>query len=374
MRSLAQLAARWRPEKPATRTCGPIGIDLARDKMHLLQFTRDADSGVLVRACMSVAYPATRDDVLTRSNALYPLLRSALRHCSFSGRHAVVALPGGAFRTMSVVYQVSPGQSEAKVLAGLMRERLEGDLTDYVIDYIPIRTRNRDSERLALVATSRRDDVVRFLEEFRRAGLEVDALEIGPLAVRRLINALPGVATDDNVIVVNTGRIATYVTILAGRRLLSDQEFRFGEDALLGQLSRSLDMSAEAARELVMRTGLAPLRQQDQFSMALNETGIFNTLLEIVKPELMRLVTEIERAVLFTASETHGGKVKCIYLVGALSRWRGIARALNHIVGLGVHNLSAPLESFVATDDPVASTPDMIIAGGLALKGLTDNG
>ena len=34
----------------------------------------------------------------------------------------------------------------------------------------------------------------------------------------------------------------------------------------------------------------------------------------------------------------------------------------------------APLESFVAADDPVASTPDMVIAGGLALKGLTDDG
>ncbi len=369
MSAFARLAARWRPahgSKPAT---GPIGIDLALERMHLVQLCRDANDGIAVKTHTSVAYPISRGDIFDSETALTPLLRAALRSVPFSGRNAVVALPAGAFRTMSVTYRVSPGQSEAKILANLMADRLDGDLSDYVIDYIPVRT--RDSDRMALVAASPRETVIRFLNAIRRAGLDVDALEIGPLSIRRLVSALPGMAADDNVVVVNTGVSTTFVTVLAGRRLLSDQDFRFGEDALLGRLSKSLDMSVEAARGLVMRTGLEPLSRRDQVSLALNESGVFNTLLEIIKPELMRLVTEIERAVLFTSSETHGGKVSRIYLVGALTRWRGVATALNNILGLEVANLSAPLSSFNDSDN--SSSPEMAVAAGLALRGLIDD-
>ncbi|MDH3589914.1 MAG: pilus assembly protein PilM, partial [Gammaproteobacteria bacterium] len=328
MSALARLATRWRPAATPKNSFGPIGIDLTLERMHLVQFRRDANSELQIRAQTSVAYPVSRDDVFETPHALTPLLKAALRNAPFSGRRAVIALPGGTFRTMSVVYQVAAGQSEAKILTSLMQDRIDGELSDYVIDFIPVRKSTRDSERLALVAASPRVAVTRFLEEFRRAGLEIETLEIGPLGIRRLVNSLPDMSRDDNVVVVNTGRATTYVTVLAGRRLLSDQDFRFGEDALLKRLSDSLDMSADSAHKLVMRTGLAPSNRGDQVSVALNESGIFNTLLEIVKPELMRLVTEIERAVLFTASETHGGKVSRIYLAGALSRWRGVDSAL----------------------------------------------
>lgn len=372
MSALARLATRWRPDASLKRIVGPIGIDLTVERMHLVQFLRQSGDTLQIKARSSIAYPVSRDDAFETLRTLTPLLKVALRNAPFSGRRAVVALPGGAFRTMSVAYQVSPGQSETKILTTLMQDRLDGDLSDYVIDFVPVRTNNRSSERLALVAASPRVALTQFLEEFRRAGLEVETLEIGPLAIRRLINALPEMTRDDNVVVVNTGRTTSFVTVLAGRRLLSDQDFRFGEDALLARLSSSLDMTEESARNLVMRTGLAPFNRCDQVSVALNESGVFNTLLEIIKPELMRLITEIERAVLFTASETHGGKVSRIYLVGALSRWRGVGRALSHLLELNVENLSAPLRSFAGGDDDGGS-PDMAVAAGLALRGMADD-
>lgn len=370
MTALARFSDRWRPQRNKV-AMGPIGIDLALNQMHLVQLT-SSKNNISVQAHASVNYPLTRSAVFDSDTALTPLLRDALRAGSFSGKKAVVALPAGAFRTMSVSYQLTSGQSEAKTLANLMRDRLDGDLSDYVIDYIPVRTLTRDSERMALVAACPRDTVIRYLNAIQRAGLDVDALEIGPLSIRRLVGALPEMAADDNVVVVNTGTAMTYITVLAGRRLLSDQEFRFGEDVLIGRLTESLNMSPIDARRLVMRTGLEALSRSDQVSQALNESGIFNTLLEIIKPDLMRLVTEIERAVLFTSSETRGGRVSRIYLVGALTRWRGVATALNNILGLEVSNLRAPLGSFNFEDDSGGS-PEMVVAAGLALRGLIDD-
>ncbi|MBT8143241.1 MAG: pilus assembly protein PilM [Gammaproteobacteria bacterium] len=367
----ARLQWPWQTARRQAQTAGSIGIDLALERMHLVQLCRDHGDALTLKAQSSVAYPVSRADTFDTPGALTPLIRAALRDGNFTGKRAVVALPGGSFRTFSLAYQVSPGQNEARVLSSLLEDRVDGSLSDYVIDYIPVRKRSRDADRLALVAVSPRSQVVQYLEEFRRARLEVEALEISPLAIRRLVSALPTIGTDDNVIVVNTGRACTYVTVLAGRRLLSDKVFDFGEDALLAKLSESLDMPTDAAYDLVMRTGLAPLNKLDQVSVALNESGIFNTMVEIIKPELMRLVAEIERAVLFTASETHGGKVSQIHLVGALSRWHGVNLTLGQILGFEVANLAAPLHSF--DQDNEGGSPDMAVAAGLALRGLSDD-
>ncbi|MBT8132585.1 MAG: hypothetical protein KJO35_09980, partial [Gammaproteobacteria bacterium] len=218
MNALAKIAPYWTRQQKNKVITGPIGIDLALERMHLVQLTRDSDNSIAVNARASVAYPASRDEVFGSGSELTGLLRAALRSGSFSSRRAVVALPGGKFRTMSVAYQLKPGQSESKILKNLMQDRLDGDLADYVIDFIPVRARSRDADRVALVAASPREPVIEFLEAIRKAGLSVDALEIGPLSIRRLIGALPEMTPDDNVVVVNTGLTTTYVTVLAGRR------------------------------------------------------------------------------------------------------------------------------------------------------------
>ena len=86
------------------------------------------------------------------------------------------------------------------------------------------------------MAVSRRDDVIAYLDAMRASGLTVDALEIGPVAIRRLANALPASNTQ-MVLIVNTGFEASYLTMLSGRRLLMDQAIEFSESRVLGALA-----------------------------------------------------------------------------------------------------------------------------------------
>ena len=80
---------------------------------------------------------------------------------------------------MTVVSKVpSPSRSDDEVIAQKMLERLDGDITDYVMDYIPVRAEARDAEKLAIVAISKRAEVTAFLQSMRAAQLDVDALEI----------------------------------------------------------------------------------------------------------------------------------------------------------------------------------------------------
>jgi len=350
---------------------GPIGFELSQEKLHLVQLERNAEGGVTLRAHASVPLPCTRDTLMGSPRALRKLLSRAFAADHFKGRQVVLAMPPGHFRTMPLSYQLSGGQAEESVIGALMAERLDGPLTDYVIDYLPVRTRAREGERLALVAVSPRADVLNYLELARLAGLQVDALEIGPVAIRRLVSALSSGNESDVVLVLNTGTSASYLTVIAGRRLLLDQELRFGEATLVERIATALELAPERARELALRTGVEPAPRR-----ANEPDGVREALREILRPELGRLVEEIERTCQFVASETRGANVARVYLLGSLARWPGVDHALSELARVPIGMMPNPLtllgsESRQLNAESVA--PELAVATGLALRGLTDS-
>ena len=135
----------------------PIGMELSLEKLHLVQTKRDADGNLAIRAFASEPLPCSRDEVLAAPRMLRSVLARALKSAPFKGRRAVLAMPAGLFRTLSVTYQLASGQNEDSIIGRLMSERLEGNLSDYVIDYLPVRARTRNGEQLAIVAVSSRD-------------------------------------------------------------------------------------------------------------------------------------------------------------------------------------------------------------------------
>jgi len=282
------------------------------------------------------------------------------------------------FRTVSINYRQSGAEkSEAEAIVRVMKDRLDGDLSSYVLDYMPVRGRSGKDERLAMVAVSERDSVVEFLEFVRKAGLEVTALEIGPLAISRLVAAISADDGDSNVLVVNSGRRASYLTLLSGNDLLFDQEVAVGEQSMIEQISETLDMPEHVARNLVSRTGLRPSSDHDAVSDAIDESGVFNTLSEILKPQFLMLGEEIKRAFLYAASETRGRNVTQVYLLGSIARWPNSDKLLSNLTGSKVEKIPDPLSLFPNENTAGASggaAPEIAVATGLALRGMKLHG
>ena len=177
--------------RPWRRVYGAIGVDVSLSCLHLVQLAKDIDGSIRVVGRASVAHPCDRAQLLASGPLLKKQMAIALKQGRFKGRRAVLAMPASEFRTISVNYRTPQGASDDQAIMSLMKERLDGSLSDYVIDYIPVRAQARDAEKLAIVAVSSRESVVRYLDVMRSTGLEVDALEIGPVAVCRLIGAMP---------------------------------------------------------------------------------------------------------------------------------------------------------------------------------------
>ncbi len=376
---LAQAIARLRPRTSAV-AIGPIGIDFALESVHLVQLAQPGGKRPNVRAHASVRFDAPRAEVLKSKHLFRSLLKRALDADAFAGRTAVMAVPSGMFRTFSVNYKCAAGgDQEAGAILEVMKDRLDGNLSDYVLDYMPVRNRSKSDERLALVAVSENAQIVELLELARKSRIEIQALEIGPVAISRLVGALSEAAGSDNVLVINSGRRASYLTLISGSDVLFDQDIAFGETTLIGQVASTLDMPEDMARDLVLRTGVCSGGDPQSGSRDIDDGGLVRAMSEILKPQFVKLVEEIKRVCLYAAAETRGGSVSQVYLLGSLARWPGSDALLSSMSGVGVVTIPNPLGAFsddeaAANDATLQPVPEIAVATGLALRGMPGNG
>ena len=330
-----------------------------------------------VRGRVSMSYDVSRREVLASPHQFRSLIKRALEADRFYGRKAIVAIPSGMFRTVSINYQSAAGRdNEARAILKIMQDRLDGDLADFVLDYMPVKSRSKNDERLALVAISERQPIVDFLELTRKARLDVQALEIGPVAISRLVGALSAESGSGNVLVINSGRRASYLTLISGSDVLFDQEVEFGENSLIRQAADTLDMSEDMARDLVLRTGVASGGPQEATTVAIEDAGLVNTVSEILKPQFLKLVEEIKRVCLYAAAETRGGSVAQVYLLGSIARWPGSDGLLSALTDFNVAKIPDPLALFPQGNaaGSGSTAPEIVVATGAALRGMHEHG
>ncbi len=361
------------------RRIGPIGLECSLSEVHMVQMATDSDGSIYVSAQASVPYGAPRDEVLASPKRMRELVQQALKSDRFQGRMVVSMLPSSATRIQSLNYQVKEGQAETDAILSLLAERLDGELSDYVIDYIPVRTETRGEDHLAIVAVAREDDVIAYLETLRKCGLVAGSLEIGPSAIRRLVSTIGPKDAHENVLAINFGRRSSYLSVISGSRLIFDQQVKFGESELLEEIATSLDMSLDAVHELVNKVSFDPraasvANPKNEFDIDASET-----LMEIVKPIFVRMSEEINRVLIFTTSQTRGQTVSRIYLLGSIARWHGMDQLLNSLVKLPVETIPNPLQTFhqQGTSDKIINEqakPEIALATGLALRGMLDHG
>jgi type IV pilus assembly protein PilM len=374
--AVLQNLARFKPE-PSRKGVGPIGLHLAEKALHAVQLCGDPGGELGLRASRSTPLGSTPAELRATPGALERLVKQTVKRAGFKGRRAVTAMPADQLRITPLTYQLGAAQTEGAMILKLMASRLEGKLDEYVIDFVPVRSSGED--RLALVASSRRDDVLAYLETLRKAGLHVEAMEIGPVALRRLVVAMSERDRVGNVLVINFGTDTTYLTIISQHRLLLDQEVKFGERQLIERIASHLDLSPELARELALSTGFEPeMKEQLAADGESLESEGPNPVVEIVKPQFARLVDEIHRAYFYAASETRGAPVNKVYYFGSLARWPGTEQLLSAMIKMPASTMPDPTVIFQQPGDATSEReglrgPELAIATGLALKGLVED-
>jgi type IV pilus assembly protein PilM len=361
--------------KAAGGTAYPMGLHMGSDRLHLVQMqsTADGSGPPAIRAAAAVDYEWPLEETLADKRKLKSLLARAWRQQPFSGSRVIASMPKDQVKILLLSYTAVEGQSESEAIVRELRERIKGTDEDIVVDYMRLRAAEaRGQQRDAIVAMAERNEITRYLDALSGAGLEVEAVDIGPSALTRVVAwiAPAGVEHPPNLLLVNFGATSSYLTVVWGRRLMLDRGIDFAERRLLERLQAALDMSPDLARQLLAHHGFSAAHPSPE------ARDIATTLKEVLRSEFAALTEEVNKTLVYTASKTRGRTVDKIFLVGAMAHYPGIRELLQELLVMPVELLD-PFSIFphdLASDALHALLPHSAaaVATGLALRNVKE--
>jgi len=368
---------------PAMGNQFSIGLDLGLSSLNLVQMETVADR-ICIRAIASMPYPCPRDELYQHPEKLKALLKQAYAMQPFKGKRVVSCLPAEQLKIITVSYKYTEGQQDAVPIVAELRERLQGELDDMVVDFITLRQEDTESgKRDALVAMAPRKKVMAYLDLLTSAGLGVDALDIGPAALARLVRHSGAIRTPEfpllpNVLLVNFGAESSFLTVIWGRRLMLDRSIEFSENRIFSRLKQVLDMPEELAINLLY--GKFPPEETTSTNIENNSDAEVGKMVEgILRPEIALLIQEINKTLVYMASKTRGKSVDKIYLTGRVARYPGILRQLQEQLQVSLELLDpvavfASEKSRLTSNDGIGTLAGIAMTTGLALRGVPENG
>lgn len=374
MSFFSNLRSRKPPQQRKLPKHGLIGLDISNHNLHLCQLRPEEHDTYTILAKSSVPFDGSRDQLLQSPGEFKQLLARATKGKKFKGRKVTTIMPPDEVKIMLLTYKANLTDIDSEVIR-MLGQRIDGDIDDYVIDYLPVRNNSGDEEHIIMASVARREHVGRLLALLTSAGLEVHSLDIGPATLRRLISTIYSDEITSNVLIINTDDHNSNLTIVSGRRLLFDQSVNFGCFQLLEEIAGSLQISVDKANDLVFRHGIDNSQTASLAMGLVNDADVSQTLLEIVKPAFIKLVEEINRVLVFTASETHGIPLSRVCLLGCISRWPGAQDLVMALLDISVPKSNTDFyqvfrDQSEQTEPWLDRLPELAIATGLALRGL----
>jgi type IV pilus assembly protein PilM len=351
-----------------------IGLFMGSDTINLVQM-EEAPQYPRIRAMASVTLPKAKAALLGDAKSFRKLIDQVRRSHPFSGNRVVTSLSANDVKISMVAYKRQKGQSEENSLVAELRERMQSDLDDHLVDFIGVRQSESNGEfGEALVAMAPRQRVLSYLECLSNAGLEVTALDVGPNALSRLVHhsgaqnwkefpSLP------NALLINVGEQSSYLTVIWGRRLILDRPIEFSEARLLARLGKILGMPEDLA--------LHVLHHMDEPDEVGRDTT--QAVLEVLHSEIQALQQEINKTLVYMASKTRGKSVDALHLAGRAARYPGLLSGVQDALRVKVFAIN-PITMFAdrggrpALDPALGVRAGIVLATGLALHEVPERG
>lgn len=323
-------------QRLAARGGYPIGLHIGMDRVTLVQM-QPQGRGPAIRAAASISYGCPRSELLADRQRLNLLIKRALADHPFRGKRVVSCMPNDQLKMMVLSFSPAKDESDADALVRELRSRLRSDLGGKIIDFVPVRQPEFQSlPHEAIVAMAERDQVTAYLDLLSACGLQVEALEVGPVALARVVSSIGADNKGEipNLLLITFGTRSSYLTVVWGRRLLLDRAVDFAEHQLVSRLCTVLGMSEAAAKELLLERGFAGGGRSG------DNGEVERMLKDVLRPGLAALKSEVNKTLSYTASKTRGRIVDKIYVTGSLARYPGIEGFLGEHFTLPVEVLN----------------------------------
>jgi type IV pilus assembly protein PilM len=235
----------------------PIGIDLGRDSIKMLQLQVVDNSLVgVARSKESLPDELPEDAAQIRKLQMDAVSR-ALQSGGFSGRRVIASLPREIVHVKNLRLPLMPADEVADAVAFEARNVFPIDPDTAVIRHIPAgEVRQGNDTRLEVIALAASStEIENYVEQLHRAGCALESLDFEPCAIYRGIERFVRRREDEHEVhvLVDIGLRETQVIVGRGRDMSFYKPISFGSLQLRHCVARKLGITPSEAKELRRR-------------------------------------------------------------------------------------------------------------------------
>jgi len=338
----------------------PIGVDIGRQSVKLLQMNGDRDAVVQTARC-DIGVDRSDGDEEQYGKAVTDALRQAIADGDFHGREAVISLGGESL----FVQNVRVPKSAETNLAAVVQREAAGKIP-YPIEETDVRfleaadIRQGDTTRREIVLLAcHRPKLDQLLERITAAGLRPVAVDAEPKALLRCYANQYRREEDRQarVMYVHVGSHKTSVVISQDDRVLFVKYIDLGGQQMNDAVASSLGMESSAAAALRGNRGDRRRDQQD--------SEVASGMAHALRPVLDHLASELSLCIRYHSVTFRGHPIVRVVFGGDEANSQMIES-----LGLRVNvpcEIGLPFRNYKVEID-TAHPPQWDIATGLALR------
>ncbi len=349
---------RQRPKYPL------LGLDISTSAIKLLELSRNRQAyRIEALAIEPLPERAIQDRAIADPEAVGAAIRKAVKDSGSRSKHAAIAIPGSL--AVTKVVTLPAGLSEAELEAQV---RMEADQhIPFPLDEI-----NLDFELLGptpgnpgtvdvLLAATRSEHLDSRVAAAEMGGLQVDIVDIEPLALENAYNALlaprlGALAADQAVALFDIGATITSLNVFQQGKMVYTREHPFGGRQLTDEVMRRYAMNLIDASRAIRQGGLP-----EGFAS------------EVLQPFSELAAQQLQRFLQFFYAAEPGIHVARVLLGGGVAAIDGLSERVAASTGLDTAiadpfqgmGRAARVSARLAEENATA----MLIACGLALRG-----
>lgn len=329
-----------------------LGIDIGTSSIKLVQLRRDEASFFIeTYGVVEVSYKMGQKEDFDAIRETGLILKKLMDQSRVAVKKAVVSLPNSiVFVSMIELPEMSDKQLKESI-QWEARRYVPLPLEEVTLSWSVLRESvpTKETQKLKVLLTAVPTTVIdNYLQMFKGAGIEPEALEIEALA---LIRALVGQAKN-NLIIVDIGAQSTSVNLVDNGFLRVSRNMTLGGQTITKRIAENMKVSFDRAEEYKRGLGGGPNQIPPKF---------INPVLDAIKDEVAQLLK------IYASNQ---GSIEKIILAGSGSQFPGL---INYFSDLGPQvEIGDPLR-YVSFDPNVKEhissvAQSLSIAIGLAMR------
>jgi len=282
------------------------GLDIGNSSIRLIQLSGDLNDLTLTGFSV-MNLEKGNESKIAALEELAKKLPSKEVNISISGPSVVVR------------YIELPRMTESEIKSSMKFEAgkyVPFDIKDIVVDCKIVERTSQGKIKVLLVA-AKKDIITERLKLVESAGLSVNVIDCDSFALMNayLLN-FPDIEEGSSTVLLDLGERLISVNILKGKEPALTRELQMGSFDLSKAISEKLNLDMKSARKLT---------EQPE--------GRFQEILEIVKPEIARMVEEVKLSLSYYENQ-FGIAANKICLSGGLSSFKGLVDIFNESLGI----------------------------------------